>query len=80
MTNGTVYGYGMDVALDDVGGGYSTIETHSLLKPNLVKIDQFYVKDCHNAPSKLQFLHKVIKKANLLGIEVFAEGIRRNKS
>ncbi|MYL53150.1 EAL domain-containing protein [Pontibacillus yanchengensis] len=66
---------GMNVALDDVGSGYSTIEVLNLLKPHIVKIDREYIRDCHLEKEKQDFLLRVINTAYELGVELLAEGI-----
>lgn len=66
---------GMHVALDDVGSGYSTLEVLSLLKPDVVKIDRGYIRDCHEDYNKQTFLKSVITTANELSITLLAEGI-----
>ncbi|KGX89421.1 hypothetical protein N781_09220 [Pontibacillus halophilus JSM 076056 = DSM 19796] len=67
--------FGMEVALDDVGAGFSTLERLSLLTPQLVKIDRSFITDCHQDESKQQFLKEVIDIANQLEISVLGEGI-----
>lgn len=66
---------GMQVALDDVGTGYSTLEMLRLLQPDYLKIDRSYVKNCHKDTSNQAFLYKVMERADQLGIQVLAEGI-----
>ncbi|KGP71222.1 EAL domain-containing protein [Pontibacillus yanchengensis] len=66
---------GMNVALDDVGSGYSTIDVLNLLKPHIVKIDREYIRDCHLEKEKQDFLLRVMNTANELGVELLAEGI-----
>ncbi|MBA2173285.1 EAL domain-containing protein [Halobacillus locisalis] len=66
---------GMKVALDDVGSGYSTIEMLSLLKPDYLKVDRSYIQNCHENKENQEFLYQVMERADLLGIQVLAEGI-----
>ncbi|KGP90197.1 signal peptide protein [Pontibacillus chungwhensis BH030062] len=66
---------GMHVALDDVGSGYSTLEVLSLLKPDVVKVDREYIRNCHEDHDKQTFLKSVIKTASELSITLLAEGI-----
>lgn len=68
---------GMKVALDDVGAGFSTLETLELLQPDYVKIDRYYIDYCDQSTEKQSFLSKVIKLARELNIIVLAEGIER---
>ncbi|QHE53308.1 EAL domain-containing protein [Pontibacillus sp. HMF3514] len=71
----TYQNYGMNVALDDVGSGYSTIEMFQLLHPHIVKIDRSYIQDCHLSDEKQSFLIEVIDRAKQLNIKLLAEGI-----
>ncbi|WP_404349854.1 EAL domain-containing protein [Sutcliffiella horikoshii] len=68
---------GMQVALDDVGAGYSTLEVLEKLQPDFVKIDRDYISHCDTTLEKQLFLKSVINVATKLNIKVLAEGIER---
>lgn len=68
---------GMQVALDDVGAGYATLEVLEKLQPNFVKIDRDYISHCDTTLEKQLFLKSVINVATKLNIKVLAEGIER---
>ena len=68
---------GMQVALDDVGAGYSTLEVLKKLQPDFVKIDRDYISHCDTTLEKQLFLKSVINVATKLKIKVLAEGIER---
>ncbi|WP_404448405.1 EAL domain-containing protein [Sutcliffiella horikoshii] len=68
---------GMQVALDDVGAGYATLEVLEKLQPNFVKIDRDYISHCDTTLEKQLFLKSVINIATKLNIKVLAEGIER---
>ncbi|TYS67576.1 EAL domain-containing protein [Sutcliffiella horikoshii] len=68
---------GMQVALDDVGAGYSTLEILEKLQPDFVKIDRDYVSHCDTILEKQLFLKSVLNVATKLNIKVLAEGIER---
>ncbi|NMH73436.1 EAL domain-containing protein [Bacillus sp. RO2] len=68
---------GMQVALDDVGAGYSTLEVLEKLQPDFVKIDRDYVSQCDTILEKQLFLKSVLNVATKLNIKVLAEGIER---
>ncbi|MFE8703614.1 EAL domain-containing protein [Cytobacillus sp. FJAT-54145] len=70
---------GMKVALDDVGSGFSTLETLKLLNPDYVKIDRSYVDHCDQNSEKQRFLLNVLQISRDLGIKVLAEGIERKE-
>ncbi len=66
---------GMDVALDDLGSGYSGLRQWSELQPQFVKIDAHFTRDVHRCSNKRQFIHSIVEMARALGSRVVAEGI-----
>lgn len=66
---------GIDVALDDLGSGYSGLRQWSELQPQFVKIDAHFVRDVHVCSNKRQFIHSIVEMARALGSRVIAEGI-----
>lgn len=70
---------GMQVALDDVGAGYATLEVLEKLQPDFVKIDREYVSHCDTILEKQLFLKSVVSVAAKLNIKVLAEGIERTE-
>lgn len=67
--------FGFDVAIDDLGAGYSGLKMWSQLRPNIVKIDRYFVEGCHNDSFKRKFLHAIFELANSAQALVIAEGI-----
>ena len=70
---------GMQVALDDVGAGYSTLEVLEALQPDYVKIDRDYISFCDEMKDKQLFLQNVMAISRKLGVKVLAEGIERKE-
>lgn len=68
---------GMQVALDDVGAGYSTLDVLEKLAPDYVKVDRSFVSFCDTNIGNQRFLKNVLKISRKLGIKVLAEGIER---
>lgn len=68
---------GMQVALDDVGAGYSTLDVLQKLQPDYVKLDRSYVSFCDTNLENQHFLKNVLEISQKLGIKVLAEGIER---
>ena len=66
---------GMDVAIDDLGQGFSSLRLWSELRPDLVKIDMHFVHGIHKDPVKLQFLRSIQQIADSCGARLIAEGI-----
>jgi len=66
---------GFQIALDDLGEGFSSLRLWSELSPNFVKIDKHFVQGVDTDPVKLQFLKSIQHIAESCGTQVIAEGI-----
>lgn len=66
---------GFQVALDDLGEGFSSLRLWSELKPAFVKADKHFVKGIADDPIKLQFLKAMQQIAESCGSRIIAEGI-----
>jgi len=66
---------GFQIALDDLGQGFSSLRLWSELHPEFVKIDQHFVQDVNANPLKQQFLKSIQQIAQSSGTRVIAEGI-----
>jgi EAL domain-containing protein (putative c-di-GMP-specific phosphodiesterase class I)/GGDEF domain-containing protein len=68
-------GMGFEIALDDLGAGYSSLRLWSELLPEYVKIDQHFIQELQNDPVKLNFVRSIQGIASSLNCSVIAEGI-----
>lgn len=66
---------GMSLAVDDVGSGYSGLETVGKLKPSYLKIDMALVHDVHTSMVNREILKGILLLGRGMGAEVIAEGI-----
>jgi diguanylate cyclase (GGDEF)-like protein len=66
---------GFEVAIDDLGEGFSGLRLWSELRPNYVKIDMHFIRGIHADPLKLQFVRSIQEIAKKAGARVIAEGI-----
>src|SRR5262249_17404518 len=66
---------GFLVAIDDVGTGYSSLQTISELQPDFLKVDMSLVKNIHRSLIKQELVHSLLKVAARLGAQVIAEGV-----
>lgn len=66
---------GFEVALDDLGAGYSSLNLLHELKPDYVKLDMGLIQNVHRDRYKGLVVEKLIEIANLLDIKIIAEGI-----
>jgi len=67
--------FGFDVAIDDLGAGYSGLKLWSQLRPNIVKIDRYFVENCHQDSFKRKFLNAIFDLAQSAQAQVIVEGI-----
>jgi len=66
---------GVALALDDFGDGRSSLRLWSELKPEVVKIDKYFVRDLPRSADKLQTMRALMQISETLGARVVAEGI-----
>lgn len=66
---------GFEIAIDDLGAGYSGLRLWSELLPEYVKIDMHFIQGIHNDPVKLNFVRSIQNIASSLNCSVIAEGI-----
>ncbi|BCB28313.1 diguanylate phosphodiesterase [Sulfurimicrobium lacus] len=66
---------GFEIAMDDLGAGFSSLRLWSELRPEFVKIDMHFVQGINQDPVKLQFVRSIQVIAESLGTHVIAEGI-----
>jgi EAL domain-containing protein (putative c-di-GMP-specific phosphodiesterase class I) len=67
---------GFSFAIDDVGAGYSGLETVSVLKPAYLKIDMALVRDVHQKRVSQKVVKAILDMGTGLGATVIAEGIQ----
>lgn len=66
---------GFEVALDDVGAGYSSLNLISQIKPDYIKLDRELISDVHSDPYKSLIAQKLLEAAHGLGVKAIAEGV-----
>lgn len=66
---------GFQIAIDDLGAGFSSLRLWSELRPEFIKIDMHFVQGVDSDPVKLQFLKSIQQIAQSCGTRVIAEGI-----
>ncbi|WP_286235002.1 EAL domain-containing protein [Thalassotalea sediminis] len=67
--------FGFDVAIDDLGAGYSGLKMWSQLRPEIVKVDRYFVENCHRDSFKRKFLTAIFELARSASAKVIVEGI-----
>ena len=66
---------GFEVAIDDLGAGYSGLKLWSELRPDIVKIDRYFIHECHRDIIKREFLHTIFELGRSTNAQIIAEGI-----
>jgi len=66
---------GIDVALDDVGFGHSSLEALIVLEPDIVKIDRRFVHGVAKDAGRTRDLRRLAGVLQGLGAQVIAEGV-----
>jgi EAL domain-containing protein (putative c-di-GMP-specific phosphodiesterase class I) len=67
---------GFSFAIDDVGTGYSGLETVAVLKPAYLKIDMSLVRDVHQKRTSQKVVKAILEMGEGLGADVIAEGVQ----
>ena len=68
-------GMGFQIAIDDLGEGFSSLRLWSELRPAYVKIDMHFIQGINLDKVKLQFVRSIQQIAEATGTQVIAEGI-----
>ncbi|MDP1665986.1 MAG: GGDEF domain-containing protein [Methylobacter sp.] len=68
-------GMGFEIALDDLGAGYSGLRLWAELLPEYVKIDKHFIHGLDDDQIKLNFVRSIQSMAVSLNCNVIAEGI-----
>ncbi len=68
-------GLGFEVAIDDLGEGFSSLRLWSELRPEFVKIDKHFIHGVCEDNLKLEFVRAIQQIASCCGSHVIAEGI-----
>lgn len=66
---------GFEIAIDDLGAGYSGLRMWYELRPDYVKIDRHFITDIDSDTVKQHFVHSIKNIARELNCKVIAEGI-----
>ena len=66
---------GLHFALDDFGDGHSSLRLWAQIKPDLVKIDKYFIRNLAGSPDRLQTIRALLQIAEVFGTQLVAEGI-----
>jgi EAL domain-containing protein (putative c-di-GMP-specific phosphodiesterase class I) len=68
---------GVAVAIDDMGAGYSSLQSVAELEPDFLKFDLNLVRDIHASPIKQGLLESLLLMAQRIDAQVIAEGVEQ---
>ena len=66
---------GFSIAIDDLGSGFSGLKLWSEIKPDIIKIDRYFISQIHADPTKRAFVQNIVSLAKATGASIVAEGI-----
>jgi len=66
---------GFQLAVDDLGAGYSGLSSFIHLDPEVAKVDMSLVRDVHRHPTKQRLIRSILEVCHDLGVEVVIEGV-----
>lgn len=69
---------GLRIAIDDLGTGHSGLKQWAELRPDIVKIDRYFISDCHNNIVKRELLRTIFEMGKATGVSIIAEGIEHH--
>ncbi len=67
------------IALDDFGTGYSGLRLLAESRPDIIKVDRFFVAGIDASQEQRLFLEQIVNLAHSIGLSVIAEGIETEK-
>ncbi|MBU4490951.1 MAG: EAL and GGDEF domain-containing protein [Euryarchaeota archaeon] len=70
---------GYKIAIDDFGAGYGGLKMLSMIEPDFVKIDRYFISNIDKAAVKFNLVDSMASACHRLGIKVIAEGIEQEE-
>ncbi|WP_127582862.1 bifunctional diguanylate cyclase/phosphodiesterase [Paenibacillus koleovorans] len=68
---------GYQIAIDDAGAGYSSLQAIAELQPDFIKVDRSLIQDIHTDKIKEYILETFVSFAEKMNIRIIAEGIEK---
>lgn len=66
---------GIQIAIDDVGGGFGALDSVILLEPDVLKIDKRIIDNISHDDRKVRLLQRMVRLAHVVNAQVIAEGV-----
>ena len=71
----TLRSYGINIAVDDVGSGFASLDTVIEIRPDIIKIDRHLVRNLHKDELRYNIMQAVISFCKKSKMMTVAEGI-----
>ncbi|MFD1926751.1 EAL domain-containing protein [Sporosarcina siberiensis] len=66
---------GIQISIDDFGTGYASFKSLRELKPDILKLDQSFIKELPTDQASVEIVTSIVQLAKRLSITVVAEGV-----
>ena len=73
----TLQKYGISLAVDDFGTGFSSLSYLRNLPVNCLKIDKSFIDEIAADDTQLQFVNSIIRMGHTLSMDIVAEGVEK---
>lgn len=70
---------GCDIAIDDLGAGSSGLKTWSVIRPDYVKVDRYFVAGVEKDAVRSEILRSVVDMGRVTGCRIIAEGVENRE-
>lgn len=67
------------VAVDDTGAGYASLKHMMELRPNFLKLDRYFIGECHSQVVKSTLIEMIGKVASRMDAWIVAEGVEKSE-
>lgn len=71
--------FGVRIAIDDFGAGYSSLMVLQRIRVSRIKIDRSFVTNLHKSTTRQILVQTILKLGYSLGVEVVAEGVESDE-